>query len=287
MVMKMPSPAIKDVIKTGRFEIPYRLYGDDGPHLVCLNGIQQSMAMWQAVVARFAGDYRIVLFDFPGQGKGRSVSGPVRASLDEEVAILSDVMKTTRANDDVSLCTASWGGIVALAFASHYPQEVNRLLLGSIGTKTNKKMVETIEKGCSIGAGNREEFAGLLIESFGQNLPEAIKRRIGTQFRSISTENLQSFCDHGLMVISVEKISDHIDIKNIQVETIIIRGEKDAIVDMDDIEFLSSQIPNCQVKIIKDVGHFLHMESEEVLDMYWELLPKKIEPAYGYAMGKC
>ncbi len=287
MVMKMPSPTMKDVIKTGRFEIPYRLYGNDGPHLVCLNGIQQTMAMWQAVVARFAADYRVVLLDFPGQGKGRSLSGPVRASLDEEADILYEVMKTTRANDDVSLCTASWGGIVALAFASKYPHAVKRLFLGSIGTKPNQKMIETIEKGCSIGTSNREEFADLLIDSFGENLPESIKRKISTQFRTISTEKLQSFCEHGLKVISVKKISDHIDIKNIQVETIIIRGEKDTIVDMDDIVFLSSQIPNCQVRIIKNIGHFLHLESEEVLDMYWDLLPKKIETAGDYLIANC
>jgi len=285
--MKMPSPTMKDVIKTGRFEIPCRLYGNDGPHLVCLNGIQQSMAMWQAVVARFAADYRIVLFDFPTQGKGRSLSGSVRASLDEEVDILYEVMKTTRVDHDVSLCTASWGGIVALAFASKYPQEVKRLLLGSIGTRPNRKMIELIQKGCSIGTGNREEFAGLIIDTFGENLPESIKRKIGTQFRTISTKNLQSFCEHGLKVISVKKISDHIDIKNIEVETIIIRGENDTIVDMDDIAFLSSRIPNCQVRTIKNVGHFLHLESEEVLDIYSDLLPKKIETWGDSLIAEC
>ena len=36
--------------------------------------------------------------------------------------------------------------------------------------------------------------------------------------------------------------------------------------------FLSSQIPNCQLRIIKNVGHFLHLESEQVFDIYQELL---------------
>jgi len=105
-LMKIPSPTIKDVLTIGRFEIPYRVYENDGPHLICLNGIQQSMAMWQGFVARFAADYRIVLFNFPGQGKGRSVSGPLRASLNEEVAILQEVMETTHVNQEVNLCTA-------------------------------------------------------------------------------------------------------------------------------------------------------------------------------------
>lgn len=283
--MKIPSPTIKDVLTIGRFEIPYRVYENDGPHLICLNGIQQSMAMWQGFVARFAADYRIVLFNFPGQGKGRSVSGPLRASLNEEVAILQEVMETTHVNQEVSLCTASWGGIIALAFASQHPHAAKRLLLGSIGTKPNQKMIEMIRKGCMMDQSDRAQIADLIIESFGQKLPEAIKKKIGIQFHTLSKENLQSFCEHGLKVISVQTISDHIDLKNIQVETVIIRGEEDTIVDLDDVVFLSSQIPNCQLRVVKNVGHFLHLESEQVFDVYRDLLANRITHSYNALMS--
>ena len=270
--MKIPPATIKAVLRTGRFEIPYRVYENDGPHLVCLNGIQQSMAMWQGFVTRFARDYRIILFNFPGQGKGRSLSGPVRPSLAEEVDILSQVMKATYVNHDVSLCTASWGGIVALAYAVKHPQAVKRLLLGSIGTRPNQKMIETIQRGRALDLKDRAQIADLIIDSFGQKLPEPVKQRIAVQFRSISKENLQSFCDHGLNVISVQKFSDHIDLKKVSVETVLIRGEEDTIVDLEDVMFVSSQIPHCQLRIIKNVGHFLHLESEQVFDVYRELL---------------
>jgi len=274
--MNLPSATIKAVLRTGRFEIPYRVYENDGPHLICLNGIQQSMAMWQGFVTRFARDYRIILFNFPGQGKGRSVSGPLRPSLDEEVDILSQVMKATHVNHDVSLCTASWGGIVALAFAVKHPHAVKRLLLGSIGTRPNQKMVETIQRGRSLDVQDRAQIADLIISSFGQKLPESVKKKIATQFRSISKENLQAFCDHGLTVISVQKFSDHIDLKKVAVETVLIRGEEDTIVDLEDVMFLSSQIPNSQLRIVKNVGHFLHMESEQVFDVYRELLSNTV-----------
>ena len=285
--MKIPSPTVKDVITTGRFEIPYRLYENDGPHLICLNGIQQSMAMWQGFVARFAPDYRIVLFNFPAQGNGRALSGPTRASLKEEVEILYDVMKKTGVNQDVSFCTASWGGVIALAFAAQHPYAVKRLLLGSIGTRPNKKMIEIIQEGLSIGTDNREQFAEHLIQSFGENLPESIKKKIGAQFRTLSEANLQAFCEHGLKVISAQKLSDHINFKNIEVETVVIRGEDDVIVDLDDVMFLSSQIPNCKLKVIKNVGHFLHLESDVALDVYQELLSNGIKHAGNAVMAQC
>ncbi len=285
--MKIPSPTVKDVITTGRFEIPYRLYENDGPHLICLNGIQQSMAMWQGFVARFAPDYRIILFNFPAQGNGRALSGPTRASLKEEVEILYDVMKKTGVNQDVSFCTASWGGVIALAFAAQHPHAVKRLLLGSIGTRPNKKMIEIIQEGLSIGTDNREQFAEHLIQSFGENLPESIKKKIGAQFRTLSEANLQAFCEHGLKVISAQKLSDHINFKNIEVETVIIRGEDDVIVDLDDVMFLSSQIPNCKLKVIKNVGHFLHLESDVALDVYQELLSNGVKHAGNAVMAQC
>ena len=272
--MKIPSPAVKGVIVTGRFEIPYRAYENNGPHLICLNGIQQSMAMWQGFVTRFAQDYRIILFNFPGQGKGRTLSGPVRPSLDEEVDIVSQVMKVTHVNHDVSLCTASWGGIVALAFASKHPHAVKRLLLGSIGTRPNQKMIETIKQGRALDLKDRAQIADLIINSFGQKLPASVKKKIGAQFRTISKENLQSFCEHGLNVISVQKLSDYIDLKKVTVETVLIRGEEDTIVDLEDVMFVSSQIPNCQLRIIKNVGHFLHLENEQVFDIYREVLSR-------------
>jgi pimeloyl-ACP methyl ester carboxylesterase len=285
--MKIPSPTVKDVITTGRFEIPYRLYDNDGPHLICLNGIQQSMAMWQGFVARFAPDYRIVLFNFPAQGNGRALSGPTRASLKEEVEILYDVMKKTGVNQDVSFCTASWGGVIALAFAAQHPYAVKRLLLGSIGTRPNQKMIEIIQEGLSIGTDNREQFAEHLIQSFGENLPESIKKKIGAQFRTLSEANLQAFCEHGLKVISAQKLSDHINFKNIAVETIVIRGEDDVIVDLEDVMFLSSQIPNCKLKVIKNVGHFLHLESDVALDVYQELLSNGTKHADNAVMAQC
>ena len=272
--MKMPLPTIKGVIKTGRFEIPYRVYENDGPHLICINGIQQTMAMWQGFVTRFATDYRIILFNFPAQGKGRSLSGPVRASLDEEVDILYELIKTTGVNHNVSFCTASWGGIVALAFASQYPHAVKRLLLGSIGTKPNQRLIETIQKGFTVDQKDRAQISELLIESCGQNLPTSVKKRITDQFRTMSKENLVAFYEHGLKVISVETLCDHVNLKNIQSETVLIRGEEDTIIDLEDVIFLSSQIPKCQIKTIKSVGHFLHMERGQVLDTYEELLEK-------------
>ena len=85
-------------------------------------------------------------------------------------------------------------------------------------------------------------------------------------------EKIQAFYEHGLFVISSKNLSDVVNLKNIKARTILINGEKDTIIDLDDVKFLASQIPNCELKILKDVGHFLHMEREDVLDVYEDIL---------------
>jgi len=235
--------------------------------------VQQSMAMWHSFICRYAPYYRLVLFDFPGQGKGKVVSGPVFVTLDEQVDILLEVKKATGANNNMTICSASWGGIVAMAFASQYHNAAKKLCLASLGTKANDKMVETIRMGSKIDHRDRQKMADILIESFGQNLPDNIKKKIVNQFQTMSGENLRAFYEHGLFVISTKKIGDLINLSNITAETFLIHGEKDTIIDLEDVNFLASQIPNCEVKIVKGAGHFLHMEREDIFDVYEDILP--------------
>ncbi|MCK9574015.1 MAG: alpha/beta hydrolase, partial [Candidatus Omnitrophica bacterium] len=249
--MRHGSAIVKGVIESGRFQIPYRIYESKGPHVICLNGVQQSMAMWHTFIMRYAPHYRIVLFDFPNEGKGKVVSGPVFVTLDEQVDILREVIKATGINKSVTMCSASWGGIVALAFASRHHNEVKQLCLASLGTKANDKMVETIKKGSQIDSHDRQKMADTLIESFGQNLPEGIKNKIVKQFQAMSEESLRAFYEHGLFVISTKKLGDLIKLSQITAKTFLIHGENDTIIDPEDVKFLSSQIINCEVRTIK------------------------------------
>ena len=49
-------------------------------------------------------------------------------------------------------------------------------------------------------------------------------------------------------------------------------GENDTFVDLDDVSFLASQMPHSELRVIKNVGHFLHLEKEELLDDYEDIL---------------
>jgi pimeloyl-ACP methyl ester carboxylesterase len=233
------------------------------------------MAMWHSFIRRFSSDYKIVVFDFPNQGKGRVNSGPPKVTLEEQLEILSKVIDDANLSNSLTICAASWGGVVAAAFAAKYPRRAKRLILASLSTRPNKKMIETIKLGAQIDSNNRKEMAQALIKSFGDNLPDSLKNRIINQFINLSKEKLQAFYEHGLFVISSKEISEVIDLSTIKAKTILINGDKDTIVDLEDVKLLASQIPKAKLKIIKGAGHFLHLEKEDILNVYAEILAER------------
>jgi pimeloyl-ACP methyl ester carboxylesterase len=269
---------LKAVLETDRFIIPYRIFENDAPHIVCVNGVQQSMAMWQTFIARFSRQYRIVLFDFPNQGKAKITSGSDQVTLDEQIEILNAVLDKTGTRLDATLCAASWGGVVAVAFAATHATRIKRLILASLGTKPSRKLVETIEQGVTVDMKNREKMAEVLLKSFGEDLPPPIKHKIISQFRTMSEERVRAFYEHGLFVLSSKSLSEVVDLKSIKVKTILLNGEKDAIIDLDDVKLLASQIPDCEMIIVKGVGHFLHLEDVGVLDIYDTILSSGTAP---------
>ena len=255
-----------------RFIIPYRVYGAGKMSLVFINGVQQSMAMWHSFVSRFSPRYRIVLFDSPNQGAGRVVAGPSHVTLEEQVDILDAVIGNTCEDGQVTICSASWGGVVALAYAVAHPDRLATLILASVAIKANQRMEDMVTKGLAMPVKDRLEVAETLLENLGKDLPAAFKKRIVSQFQRMDPMAFQAFFEHGSNVISVRRLDVVVDVCKVQCKAILLYGDNDAILDLEDVRTLASQIPRSEVRVIKDVGHFLHLEKEELLDVYDELL---------------
>ncbi len=266
------SPPTKGKLTIQRFVVPYRVYGAGEYTLVFINGVQQSMAMWHSFVRRFSRSYRIVLFDLPNQGAGRIVTGSVDLSLDEQVDILAAVIDATGGTDPLTVVSASWGGVIAMAYAVRHPQRLKSLILASMGTRANQKMIDMISQGLQSPVKDPLEVAETLIEGIGQDLPAAMKNKIVSQFQNMGPDAFRAFLQHGSTVLSVRELGKVVDVSKIQCKTILLHGKNDTIVDFDDVRNLASQIPRSELRVIENVGHFLHLEKEELLDVYEEIL---------------
>ncbi len=263
----------KGEITVGRFLIPYRLYGEGSRFLVCVNGAQQTMAAWRPVVNYFSKDYRVVLFDFPGQGRGQIISGSAVVGLDEQVEVLHQVLAAQNAPEKSIVAGASWGGVVVAAFASRFPHLVDKIVLASFGIRVNEQLVQAIREGQQLnGTATGEQVAGVIIKYFGQHLNEAFKKKMYDQFKNIKKEHLENFHAHGQLLEATKHINEVVDLRSIKAQTLIINGEMDNVMDLEDVTLAAAQIANCLVKIVPGVGHFLHNESDDVLRIYRDFL---------------
>ena len=266
---------IKDELKYGRFIVPYRIYGEAKKTIICISGAKQTMAAWRSFVSHFVSDYSVVLFDMPGQGRASILSGSLGISFEEQVDVLHQVIKETNRNGSVILAAASWGTIISAAIASRHPELVDKMILGSFGAKPTKEVIDIIKAGQSLFDGNKtEKIAPLMIERFGQHIPDSQKKQMINQFREMSREQFISFYEHCEFVGQAEDIEAYIELGKITASTLILSGEYDAILDQDDIEKASAKIPDCEYKMIPGAGHFLHWERSEILHTYSEFLAR-------------
>lgn len=263
----------KGVLETRRFTIPYRVYGKKEKTIIFINGAQQSMGMWRPIVPAFKEDFRVIIFDFPGQGRARILSGPTVVSFEEQIEILHDLILATGAHHNLHLVSASWGAIIVMGFAEKFPDMVKKMILASFGTKPNdhmrhlmKEVTELIEKG------EKTKIADTLINGFGENLPEQFKMAIRSQFKNIDEKHLLTFRDHIEFVNKVEDVAKVIKPENIKTKTLLVNGDKDKIINIDDNREFVEKMPDCDWRIIENTGHFMVFENFGLIPIFKQFL---------------
>jgi 3-oxoadipate enol-lactonase len=103
-------------------QLAYEVEGS-GPDLVLVHAGIADMRMWEPLVERLADRFRTVRFDM--RGSGATSYEAVASSDTGDVAGLMDGLGIERA----VLAGASFGGLVALAFATERPERVERLIV--------------------------------------------------------------------------------------------------------------------------------------------------------------
>ena len=87
-----------------------------------------------------------------------------------------------------------------------------RLALGSFGTKPNVVLQSVIDDVKSmIEQGRGQDVAPLMIERFGQQIPESLKRMIVSQFENMSQEQYMSLYEHAVFVTEMGDLKDYVE----------------------------------------------------------------------------
>jgi pimeloyl-ACP methyl ester carboxylesterase len=261
----------KGTLTVDRFEIPWAMAGTGSECVICVNGMQQTMAAWGSVVRRLVREdrYRVVLFDFPNQGRAVVRAGSSDVGFMEQVEVVRAVADHVSERPPVNLIGGSWGALLAAAYAAVSPRRVAKLVLASFQARANSRLRDVAERGRTLVAtGRGAELGELFIREFAGGTSEAHQAAMRAQFRELPAERLWQMHAQAALLMNATDLGAFVDLGQIAADTLIVNGAADTIVDAADVEGTVGRIPRAELRVVPDVGHFVHFERPETVEIY-------------------
>lgn len=251
-------------INIGEVELNVADVGE-GPAIVFVHGFPLDHSMWQAQIDEFSSSHRVITPDLRGFGQSGIATGTVTMQqFADDVAALLDVMHV---DQPVTFCGLSMGGYIGWQFFKRHRSKLARLIQCDTraiadtpeGRKQRLKAADTtLEK----GAGSLVEtmlarlFAEeLLFSEHAQNHQPDIVRATR---EVMLTTNPQSIAAAQRGMAERPDVTEMLG--QIDVPTLILCGEHDAISPAEEMRGISAAIPGAQYVEIAGAGHMSPLE---------------------------
>ena len=225
---------IKDV------NINYVQYGNSkGKDVVLLHGWGQNIDMMNPIGERLKNDYHITILDLPGFGK--SSEPTYDWTIYDYYEMLKEFLKELKIKNPV-LIGHSFGGRISIIYASK--EKVDKLvLLASPFRKSVKKDTLKIKI-----------LKFLKKVPLLKDLEDYAKTKIGsTDYRNASPV---------MRKILVNTVNEDLEscVRNIKVPTVLIWGDNDTAVSVEDARYMESIIPDAGLIVYEGCTHYAYLE---------------------------
>jgi 3-oxoadipate enol-lactonase len=261
-----PLEARRDVTDASLLKnVPTRAGGEvnvsvrgSGPPLVWVAGLGDDHTSFDAQVDKFADQYTCVAYDNRGTGRSTTLAGPY--TMKDYADDAHDVV-TALGMGPVSAVGSSMGGAICEAWALHYPDDIELLVLSNSWAEqdplldllfghwmalavsgTNDRLAESLLMGC---------FSGEYFKAHPEIIPE---------FLATPLPDME-----GLMAaIAACQSHDVLDrLKEIDVSTLVIAASQDAVVRPQMSFRMAERLPRAQLVQI-DSGHMIMWEQPDL-----------------------
>ncbi|HKF35787.1 MAG TPA: alpha/beta hydrolase [Ktedonobacteraceae bacterium] len=125
------NPVHDEFIIAGDITLHYIQWGKQGPPIICVHGITANASCFQALAEILAVDHRVFAYDL--RGRGDSDKPESGYSIPQHADDLAELIEELGLDRPV-VVGHSLGGLIALHFATHYPQKLSKLVLIDAGT---------------------------------------------------------------------------------------------------------------------------------------------------------
>jgi 3-oxoadipate enol-lactonase len=228
--------------------------------IIFLNGLSQSTVAWGLMVPAFAKDYQIILCDFIFQGQSDSKCN--ERSFDQHAADIYGLINSLNINK-IDVVGISYGSLVAQHIALNYPDKVNKLvLLSSFAHKTSYFEAISLAWQRALETGGYSLMLDVMLPTV---LSEAYFEHplipINILKAARQTTNTDSGALNKLMDATYKRGDYREKLKAIKIPTIIIHGEKDALLPVHMAKAVADSIGGSRFEVITNAGHTLNLEA--------------------------
>jgi len=246
-----------DVVQAAGMTLHVRDDGPrDAPALVMIHGFGSSLHTWEPWAAALADDYRVIRFDLPGHGlTGGDPTGDY--TDDRSVAVVDAVLDALKV-DRATLIGNSLGGLIAWKYAAAHPARVEKLVLIAPGgwPRAGYSFNQRAEVPVAFKA-----MRWVLPESFirqsmspmygdPSKLTEDMVRRYWDMLRAPGVREAL------IRRLEQFELTDPVPVlSGIRAPTLLMWGEKDAMVPFADAEKFADALPDDRLVSYPDLGH--------------------------------
>ena len=247
-------------IEIDGMQVHYRDEGTGTP-IVLIHGTASSLHTWSDWTKELSKNYRVIRMDLPAFG----LTGPNSTGdyLIQNYTRFVDQFLSKVNVDSFYLAGNSLGGNIAWDFAAEYPEKVKKLvLIDASGLPTNKpqpwifRMARTpilnslflyITPKTIIKENMKQVYAD------DSKITDALITRYHEM--ALRTGNRQAFIDRAKMDFDFNDKANLEKLKSIKTETLLLWGENDVWIPLDNGKRMDSLLPNSKLVIIKNSGH--------------------------------
>lgn len=249
--------------KANGIEIYYEVNGSGTP-LILISGLGYPAWQWHRMVPYLSPHVQVITFDNRGVGQTDTPTGPYTASmLAADTAGLLDALGI----DKAVVMGHSMGGFIAQAMALEFPRKVEKLILSSTNFGGPHHVPITQEAMTVLSDVTSDPVTrfknGLVVSTapgFAEKQPEVIQSWL--EWRMANPVNVAGYqAQFGIgLALFPETAAFENKLSNVTVPTLILFGAHDKVVPPTNADLLAKKIPNSQVVILPDAGHFFPME---------------------------
>ena len=249
--------------------------GGSGPVIVLIHGMAGSSATWRLVMPLLAEHFTVVAPDLVGHGESEKPRGDY--SLGAFASGVRDLLLAL-GHERATFVGQSLGGGVAMQFAYQFPERCERLVLvssGGLGDEVNVLLrllaLPGAELVLPLGCNNWFHDAGVRVAGW--------LARVGLHPSPRVTELWQSYgslADAKTRTAFVHTLRSVVDVAGqrvsaadrlylaAEVPTLIIWGDRDSIIPVEQGRAAHEAIPGSQLEIFEGTGHFPHCERPDL-----------------------